>query len=372
MRVRDVLCFVAIGTLATFLASAASAQSTPDKEKTLSEVIKGAKQEGELVVWGISSLGEDGVKEYGGAFKARFGLENLRFRYDYAGATGEKFSRAVMETRMGLPSTYDALYGPDHRVLALIEAGGVETVKNWELLLPEGVTPALASPGPVRGKAFAFGNRTKANVFNTKLISADEMPRTTRDVGLPKYKGKFYTSPWTTAPIFGILFYSKEEWLEIARGWGRNKVTTIRSGPGVERMMLGEFAFEPMSNAYYVLEHKSKGNPAGLHLFADFTPYTYIFNLVRKNARHPNAAALYSLWATGPEAVQIFEKYTGTGNINIKESKVGAEVMQSAKKMGGKLVAWLDSDKNMEVLEWYATKEGKDYEDQLAVALGLK
>ena len=93
------------------------AASAPERQQLLNRLIEGARKEGELVVWGIQGMGDDGGSALGKAFNARFGL-NLRFKYDQAGATGEKFSRAVMETQMGLPASYDAMYAPDHRVVA--------------------------------------------------------------------------------------------------------------------------------------------------------------------------------------------------------------------------------------------------------------
>ena len=356
-----------------FLQPALWAASSPDRQELLNKLVEGAKKERELVIWGgIPALGENGAREYGEAFMAAFGLKNLRFKYDTAGATGAKISSAITETKMGLPASYDVMYAPDHRVVALKEGGGIEPITNWQLLLPAGVDPQVASPAIVAGYGFLFGTREKANIYNEKLISYDEMPRTTRDVGLPRYKGKFYTSAWTTTSIYGPLIYSKEEWLEIQKGWGRNKLATITSEGGVTRMALGEFAFEPFSNAYLHIVHKEKGDPIGLHVFEDFTALSYIFYAARKNARNPNVAKLFTLWATGADAVKILEKYSGTGNVYSRASKVGAKVMDLVTQRKGKLVSWFDSPAHLKLLNWYTTKEGQDYEDQLAVALGLK
>ena len=351
---------------------AASWAAAPGRQELLKKLVEEARREGELVIWGVNSLGDDGAKAYGEAFKARFGLNNIRLKYDFAGDSGGKISQAIVERRMGLPPTYDAMYATEDWTMQLIEASAVESIEHWEVLLPEGVSPKFSSPGPVAGQAFVFGHRTKGNVYNTKVIPEKEMPQTTRDVGLPKYKGKFYTSPWTTAPIFGILVYSKEEWLEIMRAWGQNKAATVRPAGGIQRMMMGEFAFEPFSNSYLYFQHKEKGSPAGLDVFADITPLAYILHAVRKDARHPNAAKLFALWATGPEAVQIFEKYTGTGNVHLKESRVGVIDMEVIRKKKARLISWFDSAENMRVLKWYTTEEGQAYEEKISLALRLK
>ena len=347
------------------------AASAPERQQLLNRLIEGARKEGELVVWGIQGMGDDGGSALGKAFNARFGL-NLRFKYDQAGATGEKFSRAVMETQMGLPASYDAMYAPDHRVVALTAKGGIESIERWELLLPDGADPSYASPPAVAGQAFVFGTRANGIIYNTKLISPKDLPQTTKEVGLPKYKGKFYTAPWTTYVDYGILVYPKDEWLEIMRSWGQGKVTTIRSRGGIERMMLGEFVFEPFSNTHYYFEFKPKGDPIGAAFFQDVVPLSVLLHVVRKKARHPNAGKLFALWATGSEANQIFEKYSGTPNMYLKTSQKGNEEAGLMKQQRAKPVTWFDTKENMATLMWYTTKEGEAYEGEIAKALKLK
>ena len=363
--------FVFVSGLAVLLPPLWAA-SAPDRQQLLNSLIEEAQKEGELVVWGISSLGDDGAKAYGEAFKARFGLNNLRFKYDTAGATGEKFSRAVMETQMGLPASHDAMYAPEHRVISLIAKGGVEAIEQWETLLPEGVDPKYASPPVVAGKAFTFATRANGIIYNTKLLSPKDVPLTTKDVGQSKYKGKFYTAPWTTYVNYGILVYPKEEWLEIMRAWGRNKVSTIRSRGGIERMMLGEFAFEPFSNTYYYFDFKAKGDPVGVAFFRDVVPLSVQMHIVRKKAPHPSAAKLFTLWATGPEAVQIFEKYSWTPNMYLKDSRIGHEEATLIKQRGAKVVTWFDNKETLDQLMWFTTKEGEAYEEEIGKALKLK
>lgn len=56
------------------------------------------------------------------------------------------------------------MYAPDHRVVALMEAGGTLSIDYWDLLLPQGTDPKTTSPAAVIGRAFAFGHRTNANI----------------------------------------------------------------------------------------------------------------------------------------------------------------------------------------------------------------
>ena len=58
------------------------AASVPERRQLLNSLIAEARKEGELIVWGVSSLGDDGSKAYGEAFKARFWLTHLPFTYN--------------------------------------------------------------------------------------------------------------------------------------------------------------------------------------------------------------------------------------------------------------------------------------------------
>jgi len=346
---------------------------SPDRQQLLSKLVEGAKKERELVIWGgIPELGENGAREYGETFKARFGLKDIRFKYDTAGVTGEKFSHAVMETKLGLPASYDVMYGPDHRVIALIGQGGVEAIDNWRILLPDGADQRFVSPSVVEGKAFLFATRANGIIYNSKLMPASDVPRTTGDVADPKYKGKFYTAPWTTYVNYGILVYPKQQWLETMKGWGRNKELTVVSAGGIVRMMAGEFSFEPFSNTYYYFHFRSKGDPVGVAFFTDVVPLSLQFYVVRRNARNPNVAKLFALWAAGSEAVQIFEKYSWTPNMYVKASRIGQEEAALIDKLGAKVVTWFDSNETLDKLMWYTTKEGREYEAEIAKALKLK
>ena len=137
-------------------------------------------------------------------------------------------------------------------------------------------------------------------------------------------------------------------------------------------MMLGEFAFEPFSNTYYYFEFKAKGDPVGVAFFRDVVPLSVQMHIVRKKAPHPNTAKLFTLWATGPEAVQIFEKYSWTPNIYLKESRIGREEATLIKQRGAKVVSWFDNKDTLDQLMWYTTKEGQAYEGEIGKVLKLK
>ena len=192
--------------------SAVAAEAS-EGQKLLEQLIEGARKEGQVNWYPVSSLRSKGVKAMAQAFNQRFGL-NVRLKADTSGGTTAKFSKAVMEAKTGLTPTFDVMYGPDHRVVRLWQSGGVEHIDKWELILKAISPEAYAvrnqvSPLDLAGYAFQWGNRMKAINYNADLISEDKLPQTRVELGDPKFKGMYVLPPWVTASQYGILVYPK-------------------------------------------------------------------------------------------------------------------------------------------------------------------
>lgn len=350
-------------------APAAKASSRDDLLKAL---IEGARKEGELVITGIDSAGTAGADEIGKAFNASFGL-NIKVNYNVEGQAAAQQTKALNEFKSGVPPTYDVVQGVTETVFDYCDQGTCEPVENWQTLLPPGVPAEIASPAPLQGRVFKFADRLKGNVYNTKVTSAADLPKTIRDLGDPKFKGKFYTAPWVSSWLFGPLLFSKEEWLKILESIGTNKAATIQGAAGMQRLTLGEFAFEAMANSYQSFQAAAKGDPTAVGFFSDMVPVTSVYHYVNKRSRHPNAATLFALWSAGPEFNQVFEKNAWTGNLSLTSSKVGQVENDLIKQAGAKKVHWFDNQQALDLLKWETmTDEGKQYQDEMLRALKIK
>jgi len=178
--------------------------------------------------------------------------------------------------------------------------------------------------------------------------------------------------PWVVTAQYGILVYPKARWLEIVSSWSAWKPPIMNYKGAVDRMLLGEFKFMP-SNAYYVFQIKARDSkaPIGLAFFKDMTPSSFLFHVVRKGAKHPNAAKLFALWTTSPEANRIFEKVElggGTPNLALGTGPISLRVKKSIKEGKIKVVNWWDSKESFKSLLWYDSKEGKKYAKKLGKA----
>jgi ABC-type Fe3+ transport system substrate-binding protein len=344
-------------------------------ESSLQQLIEGARKEGHLNWYPVSSLGSDGAKAIAQVFNKRFGL-NIRINADVSGRIATVFSKAIVETKSGLPPTFDVMYGPDHRAFELKQGGGLERIDNWDALLKEISPEAYAvrekiSPLDIAGYAFLWANRIKCINYNPNLIKESELPQNITDLGNPKYKGAFSLAPFVTDAEFGTLVYPKDRWMEIVRTWGALNPPIMTYEAGVQRMLLGEFKFLP-SNGEYLFEIKGKNPkaPIGIAFFKDLTANSYVFHMVRKNAKNPNTAKLFALWTTTPEANRFFEvDYVTSPNLVLGTGPISRQLNTLLKERNIKPVSWFDSKENLAKLLWYyQTEEGKRYVAEMAKA----
>ncbi|HEX5020660.1 MAG TPA: extracellular solute-binding protein [Candidatus Binatia bacterium] len=363
---------VAFCVQAVFSSSALAGEQPATQQ--LQKLVDGARKEGQLNVSLVSSLTEAGARELNDAFNRRF---NLKLKFNTTlGETTRQFPQVMEELKMGLPPSFDSMYVSETYIVHLIKAGGVERIDNWSALLKE-ISPEAyrvanqLSPLDLKGYAFAWGTRAKVINYNTDLISERELPPTHVEMGHSKYAGTYFMPPFITEAEYGVLVYPKDRWLEIVRSWGNSKPPILNYEAGLQRMFLGEFKFAP-SNDYYMFKHKGRDpkTPVGLAFFKDFTPLTYAWHVARKGAKNPNAAKLFALWATSPEANRIFENldYSATGNLLLNTGPMSRQIKDALDKRNIKLISWWDNEKNADVLEWYASEEGRTYKKELSAA----
>jgi ABC-type Fe3+ transport system substrate-binding protein len=364
--------FIMLGVEANFSRALFGAEQTSPRR--VQQLVEGARKEGQVNLFLVTSLSERGARELNQAFNKRFGL-NVKFN-STMGDASRQFSQTVQELKIGLPPTFDSMYVSETFVFQLMTEGGVERVDGWEELLKEISPEAYAvrdkvSPLDLNGYAFAWGTRAKVMNYNTDLIAEKDLPKTRVEMGDPKYAGMYFMPPFITDAEYGIIVYPKENWLEVVRSWGRSKPTILAYDAGLQRLLLGEFKFA-QSNDYYMFKYKSRDpkTPIGLAFYNDLTPLTYTWHVVRKGAKNPNTARLFTLWATSSEANQIFESldFSATGNLLLKTGPMSRQIAETLDKRNIKLTSWWDSKKNQDLLRWYSTEEGRAYSRELSAA----
>lgn len=346
---------------------------------SLNELIAAAKKEGSLSASVISSMHGKTTAKLIPAFKKRFGLD-IEVTLTGVRSTSH-YGRAAAATRAGAPPTYDAIEGSELSNVQLMGVGGTQKIDGWESLLKEihplvgsgKVRPEQISPEPFAGHGFKYLSRVKGIIYNPKLISKGELPKTHADLANPIYKGRWTQPPWTSHWEVGTLVFKdmdKEKWLQIVRKAGKNAAAVQSASKGVRRVILGEYAFG-LANTYEALRAKAKDAkaPIDVSYFKDYNQTNSAFYVVRKGAPHPAAATLFIMWMGTPEAKAIWQAQTFATQFLWGESELDRKVRRLIKESGARIVDYLESEKSRDFLKWYGTKEGRAYSKALGRAI---
>jgi ABC-type Fe3+ transport system substrate-binding protein len=189
-----------------------------------------------------------------------------------------------------------------------------------------------------------------------------------RDLGDPRFKGKFGNVDLPSDLVVSQLVYGREGTLELARAWGRNEPRLASTNAVLQQVGLGELAFAVNVNeAQY--ERAAAANPrVKRHYWRDMVQHISYYHAVRKNAPHSAAATLFVLWAAGPEAQRIWERVDYTNSLYAQSRS--AETRTRIEALGTRVVGWEDSEETLAAMRWYSdTAEGQAYEQALAAAM---
>lgn len=369
MVLRAIFCAIALCLLTLRLGDSASAQQAPAESasrRIFDQVVEGARKERQVYIYIMTSGSEVVVEAFKGYLR-RLGL-GIELKIDASGGSFQKISQAIGETKQRIVPTFDIQFGGAHEIIHLLDVNGVRRIDNLEPLVSEIAPQALpvldkVSPGVFKGQAFTFGHWIKAIIYNPKLISQADLPKTHKELGHPRFKGAFAIPPWTSDADAAILTYDKDEALEIVRGIGKNKAATEREEAAVNRMLLGEFKFVD-ANAHYYHQFKARDPraPIGLEYFRDYTTVNEAMYFIREGARHPNAAILFVLWMLSKEGQQVFERAERQPNLYLPSSEVGKEMLKTFAEKKIRLVSYVDNEESLKKLRWLGeTREGKDW-----------
>jgi len=92
--------------------------------------------------------------------------------------------------------------------------------------------------------------------------------------------------------------------------------------------------------------------------------------IVRTNAPHLNAAKLWALFNTGPEAQRIWERELNKMNFSYPQQSRAAEIKKLIDDSGATVVNWVENEETMKLMSWlYTSKEGEAYQKRLTSAL---
>jgi iron(III) transport system substrate-binding protein len=288
-----------------------------DKDKpasnALSQLYAAARKEGVVVIWGPT----DAVIYQ----RAQAALDK-----QYPGIKIEHFEsipeplvqRIIAESQAGKPAAVDVIQSGSLRALRpLIDRDMLAPYPGWE--------KEFALDAVYAGQRFVGAyNLTLPIAYNTKMVSAQEAPKTWEDLADPKWKGRKIIIEARLVP-FAMLGteWGKSKATELVRRILGQQPLIVQGGTTVANALAGGQVSIAVGTYAYTIERLKKQGAAVDWIAASPLPVLNSAVGVLKTAPHPNAARFFAGWLGGPEGQKI--RYTTSGQaIEVGKNALGA------------------------------------------------
>lgn len=276
----------------------------------LTEVIKKAAQEGEIVYQGPDPATglptQDMVRDMGAVTEAHFGAR-IKVKFEPVPTFPAASAKALTEIKAGGPPTFDLMYQTDMSGAALYREKAIEPVPWLDLF-------GHITPRDLEWNGLAVINTSYVLMpaYNTSLVKPQDVPQTWEDILDPKWKGKvglvLVPEPW-------IMFTQPSAWGEQKTFAYLNKLLSLSPKLGrypevLQRLVSGETPVAWVSQRERTLSNKEQRG-APVDVAGKVEPVLVQTNLlfVPKGARRPNAAALVAAAMLTKEGQELQLKY---------------------------------------------------------------
>jgi ABC-type Fe3+ transport system substrate-binding protein len=195
--------------------------------------------------------------------------------------------------------------------------------------MPDRITPQMVEMG---GLVIRIVTGLTGATYNSSL--APFKPTSLQDILKPEWKGKIGTTP--NAAGFDVHVaddvWGEKKTFDYVRKLTKQVSGLIRCGD-VERIAIGEYVALAMDcTGQDALVWKAKGAPVEQMLPLDAAQERYYYLSIPKNAQHPAAATLYSLFVMTPEG-QKFSYETWKTDLHLfPGSKMAAMIARNKAK----------------------------------------
>jgi iron(III) transport system substrate-binding protein len=310
----------------------------------LDDLIAAAAKEGTLNFYGPSSLKADGAQAFAQAFNKKYN-SNINVIFIPSGSMTRDVGKVATQAATGAPPEWDVMVATDahHASLWLRK---LHKPFNYRSL---GVDEKLIDHD---SSAISFVHQYIVPAYNNKLVSPQDTPKSWEDLLNPRWKGKLGVT--TATHHLGRLAtgpWGEEKTTAYVKAMAKQDPVVGQLGPTYTRLQLGEILVAFTLTDSYIHLAKETGAPvaAAEEVQPVIAPSYHVG--VLKGARHPNAAHLFAVFMTTPEAQKLWEKEGGVSSSLIP----GTAYYQKAK---GKQMIYM-SKEHAEKVEQLAKKFGK-------------
>jgi len=331
-----------------------SSAATPTQSEKLAKLIDAAKQEGVIDFGGPSSLTPPGAQALIAGLNKKYNL-NLKINYVPATNYPAVAAKVITEIQAGQSPTFDIVYLTEANLVKLYSRGFLDPL-DWTGTFDHITKDSVYfdNGGIIIATIFTLP------IYNTKIVSPQDVPKKWEDLLDPKWKGKMQVPKYV------------QPWVFLSQVWGEEKTVNFLKGlralepvyslyPEIQtRLASGEYPIAANQVSPFVDVAKQRGIPVE---YADqVSPVVTQFDMmgVPKKARHPNAAKLLAAFSLTPEGQEVWQKFSGRSSLFIPGTP-------ASKFAGGKKLLFRDMKALVE-----RSEEFEKLENKLADVLGIR
>ncbi len=269
---------------------------------SLDVLIKAAEKEGRLdLVWTDSVLGDaDAVAPHAAKFNAMF-KTHIQIKYSPGPELARFANQLFTEFQAGQPATSDLYIGAATQMLQLLTRDMFFPVP-WHTLQPDRISAEMVE---YDSHVLRIQSAVSGVTYNSDLIP--HPPANVADFLKPEWKGKIATTPYAGGydTLAAKDLWGPEKTLDFVRQLSTQAAGLMRCGDA-EHIATGEFqalVMDCVSNT--ATAWQERGAPVAFMIPRDAAQYRYYYAAVPRHARHPAAAALFSLYLDSADAQAI-------------------------------------------------------------------
>ena len=310
-------------------------EAAESKTAALQQLIDAAKAEGGRFIADAVIDDPRGRKEAEIAMEKLFGFKVMWEAVDLMNQN-QFASRLLKEIQAGRQPSTDVFNGTQSTIPRLMQGNALESVDNWQALLPRIPKEAIVSGGG----ALAERTRIGGFAYNTNLVPANKVPKKMDDFLDPFWKGKLasttYAAVWDRAGVRQDGTYDAEKAQRIAELLTKlvkekHIIGILRCGDE-SRISSGEFAGLALLCSQDTVDlARRKGAPIQMAFLDETSNLTHSYLGLMKKAKYPNMAKLFMVFVQTAEGQALLRKWEATDTSFYPENDM-YKLVQSLKK----------------------------------------